>query len=427
MTRSTIVLLGLTAVASAQSGRSYGPGRTWWDAGSGAVMPWEESYDNPDGLVSVFNRKGAVRTQDHPFFEALGTNRRACITCHQPANAMSLAAATLRERWRESEGKDPVFAAIDGANCPNLPPADIRSHSLLLDRGVFRIFLPWPPKEKPEFRIEVVRDPTGCALTHGMISVYRRPRMPANLDALVAGPDGPVLMADGREPDLRAQAMSAVLGHEQAVSQPSEARLRQIVEFESQLYAAQGADIRGGLLNEREGPAVLGPDNLAAGKTGARELLQNTSLFDAWRKPAGVADMGVQLEFRASVARGSDIFAARCAGCHSPGSTRWMDIGTANRVPEKAAADLPLFRITCETTGEVTYTQDPGRALISGKCVDLGAIVVPQLRGLAARAPYFSNGSAQTLRDVVEFYEGRFGLKYSEAQKRDLVNFLKVL
>jgi hypothetical protein len=51
--------------------------------------------------------------------------------------------------------------------------------------------------------------------------------------------------------------------------------------------------------------------------------------------------------------------------------------------------------------GRVIYTQDPGRTLVSGKCNDGGAIVMQQFRGLAARAPYFSNGSAANLREPV--------------------------
>jgi cytochrome c peroxidase len=50
-----------------------------------------------------------------------------------------------------------------------------------------------------------------------------------------------------------------------------------------------------------------------------------------------------------------------------------------------------------------------------------------QFRGLAARAPYFSNGSAKTLRELVDFYDRRFDMKLSEQEKRDLTNFLGVL
>ena len=45
----------------------------------------------------------------------------------------------------------------------------------------------------------------------------------------------------------------------------------------------------------------------------------------------------------------------------------------------------------------------------------------------AARAPYFSNGSATSLRELVDFYDRRFNIRYSEAEKQDLVNFLSVL
>ena len=75
----------------------------------------------------------------------------------------------------------------------------------------------------------------------------------------------------------------------------------------------------------------------------------------------------------------------------------------------EASPDLPLFQVTCTDGGRVVYTQDPGRALVSGKCADVGAIVVQQLRGLAARAPYFANGSAGTLREVVDYYDRRLG------------------
>jgi hypothetical protein len=51
--------------------------------------------------------------------------------------------------------------------------------------------------------------------------------------------------------------------------------------------------------------------------------------------------------------------------------------------------------------------------LIDGKFAHVGKIKGPVLRGLSARAPYFHNGSAQTLLDVVHFYENRFELALS--------------
>jgi len=451
------------AVLTAQSGRSYGPGHIWWDSGQGGNLPWEEQYDNADGLLGIVNERGAVHTEGHAFFEALGTNGRACITCHQPSNAMSLAAATAAQRWNETAGKDPLFAAIDGSNCPGLPQEKRESHSLLLERGLFRIFLAWPPKGadgqaiRPEFEIEVVRDPTGCNLDpkYGLrserpaISVYRRPRMTANLKYLTGDEAGEArgmrLMADGREPSLRSQAINAVMGHEQAGVPLSAEQLRQIVDFERHIFAAQTADIRGGLLTEKDGPELLGPTNVSLGKGGVLGAAEDT--FPVWRDPAGRLREGLQKDFRASVARGSEVFFGRtfvagdharatCSTCHNQRSAAaWMDIGTTNKAAAEAGSDeLPLFKITCSgdaaphpVYGRTIYTQDPGRALISGKCADVGSIVVQQFRGLAARAPYFSNGSAKTLQEVIGFYDRRYGIRLTAREKEDLGNFLRVL
>ena len=65
--------------------------------------------------------------------------------------------------------------------------------------------------------------------------------------------------------------------------------------------------------------------------------------------------------------------------------------------------------------------------MISGQCKDIGRFKGPILRALASRAPYFHNGSAATLNDVVNFYDQRFGIGFTDQQKTDLVNFLKSL
>jgi len=49
------------------------------------------------------------------------------------------------------------------------------------------------------------------------------------------------------------------------------------------------------------------------------------------------------------------------------------------------------------------------------------------LRALWQHAPYFHDGSAKTLMDVVEHYNRVRGLNLSDAQKRDLVEYLKSL
>ena len=65
--------------------------------------------------------------------------------------------------------------------------------------------------------------------------------------------------------------------------------------------------------------------------------------------------------------------------------------------------------------------------MVTGKCSDVGKLKGPILRGLAARAPYFHNGGAATLMDVVNFYDQRFHLNLTAGQKADLVAFLQTL
>jgi hypothetical protein len=365
---------------------------------------------------------------------------------------MSLSGDLIRLRWADTTGKDPLFAAIDGSNCPDLPQEKEESHSLLLERGLFRIALPWPPAAasgplvKPDFRIEVVRDPTGCNKNSGTISVYRRPRVAANLKYIAL--PGAALMADGREPGIQSQAITAALIHEQASAAPTPAQLKQIEDFERQLFMAQHSDHFGGLLSEPGGPPLLGADNLASGVATAGALPAAGNLvtsFDPWRNLSAPNLAVRQRAFRESVLRGVDLFASRefrladgaqvtCATCHRPGINRSIDIGTTNLPTAKESPELPLFRIICDASapahpelGRTFLTQDPGRALITGKCADAGSIRMQQFRGLTARAPYFANGSAADLNELVDFYDRRFKIGLTEKERQDLVNFLSIL
>jgi cytochrome c peroxidase len=90
--------------------------------------------------------------------------------------------------------------------------------------------------------------------------------------------------------------------------------------------------------------------------------------------------------------------------------------------------DMPLYTFRCIATGQEFKVTDPGRAMITGKCKDIGRFKGPILRGLAARAPYFHNGSAATLLDVINAYEDAgFAFGFSEDDKEDLVAFLESL
>ena len=72
-------------------------------------------------------------------------------------------------------------------------------------------------------------------------------------------------------------------------------------------------------------------------------------------------------------------------------------------------------------------TNDPAKALITGRCRDIGARTVPSLRGLASHEPFFIDGSARTLLDLVNVYDRRFTIGLTPQEKRDLVAFLEAL
>lgn len=493
--------------AQKQSGTAKLPHVTGFiSAGDRLLFDGIMEFDNPDGRLAVAYDGAPLDTSTHPFF-APGPNGRACVTCHQPKDAMSLSAATARERWAATNGQDPLFDLSDGANCPNLPKADPKSHSLLLERGLFRIALPWPPKTlggatvEPEFTIEVVSDPTGCNTSSDFglksatptISVFRRPRPAANMryfeahfgggyntktaapfemDPFTGKHSSMRIMSDARVTSLVAQALDASRAHMGFVADHantaaphllSRSDADEIVEFQRKVYAAQISSNVAGRFDVAGTPKALGVRPLVEGrfKNGNDRNTGVFFFFDEWKKSPAAA--GKSAEFRESVARGNDIFFFKpiwirdtnglndfpqlpnpykqtCAFCHNtqllgnddvPG---WMDIGASNMPHAEGTRELPTFKITCKATakahpylGREIYTHDPGRALISGRCNEVGSLIMQQFRGLSARAPYFSNGSAENIRAIIDFYDRRYNVGFTDQERQDLVNFLSVL
>jgi cytochrome c peroxidase len=135
-------------------------------------------------------------------------------------------------------------------------------------------------------------------------------------------------------------------------------------------------------------------------------------------------------------------FSGNCGTCHDTPNVGNhsrklpINIGIANGGPNNDnlnldIGDLPVFNITCVAAGPLQgktfVVTDPGRALISGKCADIGKLKGPILRGLASRAPFFHNGSGTAFETVVNFYNDRFNMNLSPRDKADLVVFLKTL
>jgi hypothetical protein len=280
-------------------------------------------------------------------------------------------------------------------------------------------------------------------------------------------------MWDGREPSLASQSVDATRIHAQSNADPSTAQQQQIVNFESGIFTAQISD--NNAQNLKAAGANGGPDALANLLPGfyvgindplggnPKKLPFTSQIFDLYQAFNSVGGGGPVNAARQSVARGEALFnntsinitrvagindvlgvtslPGFCGTCHSTPDVGNhsvklpINIGIANGGPNNDnpaldIADLPVFTLSCVSGPNIgnTYTvTDPGRALISGLCADIGKVKGPILRGLAGRAPYFHNGSAATLLDVVNFYDQRFAIGFTDAQKADLVAFLQTL
>lgn len=482
-------------------------------AASAAIIPRLLLAGDPTGVVETLNVNGPTDT-NNPFFQSLGTNGRSCATCHIGANAFGLSVQHVQDRFGATQGTDPLFADVDGANCPGAAPNDPTAHSLLLQHGLIRVALTVPATA--QFTISVVRDPYGCGIVtdpvsgQQTVSVYRRPLPSTNLGFLSA------VMVDGRETvlplndpntfhanlvaDLTHQAVDATLGHAQASGAPTPEQQAAIVNFELGPFSGQVFDNHAGVLSAAHalgGPLALSQqpyypginDSLGKDPTGAAFTSAVFGLFDPWANlPDAASGVGQDvIEARRTIAAGQAIFNSRpltignvrglndnpalaaalntsvpigqfqgtCSTCHDVPNVGNhslplpLDIGTghdpasetdvliAGALSRLEFPDLPVYRISgcpnpfapapATDAPAVVYTTDPGRALITGLCSDVNRIKGPILRGLAARAPYFHNGAARDLIELVNFYNERFQMNLTDSEKRQLVAFLNSL
>ena len=442
----------------------------WLSAGieAGSRAPNPIYTVDSTGVLATYRTDGGVDLSN-PYFKSMGTNGRSCVTCHSAKDAWTVAPPDIQQRFIRSQGTDPIFRPVDGTICPSADISTLKAkrsaYKLLLNKGLFRISMPVPGGA--EFTITDIQDPYNCPeTTASNPAEYRRPLPATNLafDSAV--------MWDGRETvagnvpgksinlpaSIASQAFDATMGHAQASVPPTAEQIAAIVAFEEANFTAQAADRGVGLLTARGAqggaetlsrqPFYVGiNDALGGDPTGAIFNPNVFTLYRAWADSPSA--------HRQSVARGEVLFntypiaitgvrglndalgqttiSGTCSTCHdSPGVGNHsfavaLAIGTTDYpAPGLDISGLPVYTVTCSngTTRQVT---DLGRAMVTGKCADVGKVKGPNLRGLAGRAPYFHNGGAATLRDVVNFYDQHFNLNLTEQQKEDLIAFLQTL
>jgi hypothetical protein len=425
------------------------------------------------GASSTVSEARIDLSAQNPFFHDFGTNGRVCGTCHQEALGWTITPAFARSR----KPNDPLFV-FDGSDClpAGVPNPHPRANSKeMLSKALIRIDIGIPGNA--DYTLVSAVEPLGCPTPASAddLRMYRRP-LPAANTAFVT-----TVMWDGREnvnppnntealiaANLAHQSNDATRGHAQAAADLSAADQSSIVTFETGLFNAQH---RIGFLDLDD----------HRGHGGARSLLEDVlpgffigindvfsagftptifTLYAAWEPGAHPGAPG---PLAAAIGRGEALFNGRtfpidnvrginskdpddadpiagtftgsCGTCHDTPNignhsvTLPIDIGITTAAPVGGLdiTNLPTYTFMQNGTGKTISVTDPGRGLISGKFKDLGKTKGPNLRALATRAPYFHNGSARDLRAIVDFYDVRFNINFTDQEKADLVAFLSAL
>ncbi len=278
--------------------------------------------------------------------------------------------------------------------------------------------------------------------------------------------------------DLLHQSVDATTGHAQGDgTRPTLDEQNQIVDFEMALFTAQATRNSTGNLDAQGatgGPKALISQPFFIGVNSQIPAFENPAsgpfnplifnTFDAWAalpyddprtavargqalfnsKPIsiiGVAGLNDDKAAGGLVVGGISVITGTCGTCHDTpdvGNHSFptpLNIGTGDPSPTNQSVNLggldisylPKITVRRKITGEEKTTTDLGQALIDGRFDHVGKIKGPILRGLSARAPYFHNGSAETLLDTIRFYQTRFGVVFTPQEEADLVAFLSSL
>lgn len=389
-----------------------------------ASIPNNYPLRNSGGEAATFSTQGSVNLTGE-YFQPQGTNGRSCSSCHIPEEAWSINPGTLQHLFDETGGTHPVFNKLDADNPDNMgdstPEALLKAYSMLLSRGVFR--RGGTPRANSEWELIAADDPHGYANVNRLVHWRRAmPTINFALGSATVHWDGGLSIGTDQHAGLVNQATRNVIAAQQG--QPATAEvIADIVGFEESLSTAQLIVPGVGRLDSdgaRGGPEALSTMPKVAGRF---------NLFDAW-----VAHDNPR---RAQIARGQELFnntnagGRSCSSCHNSANNGTninnllFDIRTASA--EARTPDLPLYTFRNRTTGEIRQLTDAGRGNITGLWSDLGRFKTPTLRAVAARAPYFHNGNAATLGDVVRHYELHLGFVFTDKERADLVAFLNAL
>ena len=378
-----------------------------------AGQPDPDEPSTAESIQALSPKEEAKRLFEEATF---GGNGRTCATCHG-AETGTVSPAEAQQRFAD-DPDDPLFLH-DGSD-------DFQGHGVtrMLTDATVLIRIPLPPN------VTLVNDPTAT-------SVVVRRGIPTTLDTPALDP---VLMYDGRAPNLVEQARDAIHGHAQSTVEPTEQQLQLIAEHQKTRPFFSSSKIKNYF--EHGTPPEL-PDGCTDAEKRGR----------VWFEDFEISPQLSQDSPRKGL----------CAICHSgpmlnesngfnplpvppfrvPKGTRFQSV----LVSELNQANNPVYDFLVHNPdGTTTAVQspDPGISLINGDFVgfpfgQFSNFKIPVLWGVKHTAPYFHDNSAKTLEEVVEHYaiffaiatdtniDGDPPLVFTPQDKADLLAFLSLL
>lgn len=366
--------------------------------------------------------------------ETFGGNGRTCLTCHSKSTG-TLSPAQIQDLYEE-DPENPLFLHDGSDDFQGNGASRIQADATILVR------LPLPPN------VTLADDPdaTHVVVRRGIPTTFNTPAL------------DPVLMYDGRAPDLESQALDAIHGHAQSTIEPTDAQLELIAEHQQTRKFFTSDDLAdyadGGCAPEL-------PNGQSAAQKRGRKWFEDA--YVPFAINSGSSRKGLcAICHSGPMLNESNGFnplpvapfptAPDATSCSSPAQTGGrVPKGTRFQsvlVSELNTANNPVYLFVVQTPGgAVTIpSPDPGRALITGNFSgfptpgsEFSNFKIPTLWGVKKTAPYFHDSSAKTLEALIEHYATFFAiatdcnidgdppLVMTAQDKADLLAFLKLL
>src|SRR5438132_35362 len=109
----------------------------------------------------------------------------------------------------------------------------------------------------------------------------------------------------------------------------------------------------------------------------------------------------------------------------SNASSSWPNSGMSSAASSANLVDLRCSApITSPAASQASALSPPP---ITSPHRSIHGAISPRPISPSARAPYFANGSAGDLAELVDFFDRRFKIGLTDKEKQDLVHFLSIL